>query len=458
MNRIIKPLVLGLASAAFLFGLAYIAFPGFERRIDHWRMGVEVIESPGAKFVAYRIVDKGDWHDKRFDSSTGSFHENGAWIYFQSYPPITQIPQINSEKDFQKGVYALAETSTGENVPLQIKQSSGNKGIIAVSLPARFPPTLNELSVTLFDRERVLSKVHLNKLPRTVWRTEPDAKPNAVYQSGTIKVTGTAHVESPKLPSGWSWLIYRLNISGLNTSKNWRITNFRAMEPYQNPNAPKGMTFGGGSVSFELLQRQSYATAQWAPYNSMVKRLVVECSMDRFESREETVDFGIAQVKKDTNPNSNYPEQAFYLALTKPIVKVLKNGTKLTLTPLLNSKEQNTFHSGKTLYIRLSAEPASPAPTDGSLLVEYQLALGGRGYFSTLFPATNSTMRLPDLRFIDWEKGDKQIHIKVRVQTSKRLEHHPISLTLPVEPLPKGAIHEMSYPGLGYTQGSSSIN
>lgn len=458
MNRTFKFFALAVAPLVLILGLTYVFVPGLRDFIDHWSQGVKVAESPGAKFISYRIAAKGDWHDKRFDSSIGNFYEDGAWIYFQISPAISHAPQITSAKDFQRGVYALAESTTGEKVPLQIETRSNNDGIIAVNLPARFPPTLKELDVTLFDREKVLSKVHLSKLPRTIWKTAPDAKPNLVYQSGTIKVAGSAHVESPKSPSGWSWLVYRINLSEIDPAKHWRLTNFRAMAPYQGPNAQPGMSFGGGTVSFELDKRQSHATAQWFPYNSMVKRLTVQCSLDRFDTREETVDFGIAQIQKDTNPNSNYPGKAFYLTLTKPIVRVMKDGTKLSLTPMLNSKEQNMHHSDETLYIRLSAEPAPPSPADGSLALEYQLVSGGRNYFSGLFPDLNPTIRFPDLRFIEWKSGNKQIHLKFKIRTLRRLEHHPISLTLPVEPLPPGKPNEMSYAVTDYWPTSTSIN
>lgn len=421
-------------------------------------MGVEVRESPGAKFISYRIVSKGERHDKRFDSSSGSFHESGGWIYFKIFPPITYAPQITSEKDFNKGVYALAETAAGEKIPLQIDTRSDRNGLIAISLPARFPPTIKDLDIILFDRKRLLSKIHLNKLPRTIWKTWPDAKPSLVYNAGAVKVKGSAHVELPKSSSGWSWLIYRLNLNGVAPEKNWRVTDLRAVAPYQSPDAVPDLSFGGGSVSFELHKHQSYATAQWAPYNALVKRITVECSLDRFDIHEETADFGIVQIQKDTNPNTTRPDRALYLTLTKPIVRVLKDGTKLTLTPMLNSKDQNIHYLDETLYIRLSAEPNRPTLMDGNFVIECRLESASQKYFSRLFPELNTNTSFPNLQFIEWKSGKKQIHLKFNVRTLKRIEHHPISLTLPVNPLTEGKPDKMSPPQSDFWPTSTSMN
>lgn len=447
-------MALGIAPLVLIAGGVYVLSPGIREKLAHMMMGVEVINSTGADFVAYRFVKKGEWHDRTVTMSTGSFHEDGAWLYFKPHVAMAHGKQISSEADLLKVSYALVETEDGEKIPAEFQNGLSDLGIAKVKLP-QLPPSVEKVHVSLFDQGKLLSKVQVSKLPPMHWITRPDAVPNITYQKGDIKVTGSAHLEDPKSASGWNWLVHRIRIEGVSSNDHWRFSDFRLKQNYKHPGAPR---LTDSSTSFELMKRNTFATAVWKPFNRHIKKIELEGSLGRFETHEEIVDFGSVAVINDSNKKFKEDYRRFYLGLTKPITKTLSDSTQLTLTPQLNSKDQKSFWARSTLHLRLNATPDSKVRDDGSFEVEYKLLGTSNQYYSRLFPMTATLPSETDLRFIDWDSEAKSVDLKFKVRTLKRLENHPISLVVPVDPKSKGEVLRKRKPFSEFESTSAFIN
>lgn len=425
-----KVTALVVAPLVLILGGVYIFSPGVRVGLSHWLMGVQVTSAEGAEFLGYEVVKKGKWHNPKFNPpGVGTAFQDQGWVYFRVPHRLGGSRQMMDEEDFLKGNCGLVETPDGEKIPRPIETDFDEGKIVAVSLPERMPPSLKTLDVSLLQSGKQLAKVHLTRLPPNRWTTPPDAKTEAAYQSGKVKISASAKITAPESKSGWKWLEYRLNFDGINPKQFWKVNNLNSESPYLAPSDTSNKSLDSGSVSFELNDRITTGTCLWNAYHSHIRRLKVVGSLDRYETQEETVDFGELEVKNNPRPHSD--QDAYYLTITQPIVKVLSDGAKVILTPLLDSKSQNATYMGRPLHIRLAAEPPSTVPDDGSYVVEAQLAKDDR-YFEGLFPPSRST-HMPDLRFMKWNGKGRTIRLKFVVRTLTRKEHHPFALVVPVE-------------------------